>query len=413
MKGDFSMKYKLILSIVTALLFGGCSVNDKIDSAVGKAQDAYENIKAKYEEYRGEDEQNLPRPFEVVFQNDESTRTTVITSECGYNESVQYVYYTTPADTQRVLYDTQNLITYPGVSLLKPFWDLRYINPMEKYINGGNYDHYPNHGEYTGLDTRTGNRNVGIGTASSQIDPAGGIAQAECVNGYLAAGTTINLNDAPSQFIYYGGPQSTFTYQLGKTSLTSPWRSDGTGNLVLQAHFDKPIYHNYGNNAGGGVYFALFLRNRNSNLTLNVIIGLYVMGDAWIQEKRQILYDPTTRIVHIATIASDDSWWCTKGTTSKALQELQSTPNAKTSDDGLWNDFYRINISYQNLLAILKELKTNPPAGAEGQNFGLNPADWDVSTVMVQYELEENGGKAVFSGSFSKFEVYISKNPIR
>ena len=86
--------------------------------------------------------------------------------------------------------------------------------------------------------------------------------------------------------------------------------------------------------------------------------------------------------------------------------------HSNTSDDGKWDDFYRTNISYQNLLAVLNELKTNPPAEVAGQDFGLSPQDWQVTLLAVQYELEEQGGKALLGGSFRGFEVYTSELPL-
>ena len=71
-----------------------------------------------------------------------------------------------------------------------------------------------------------------------------------------------------------------------------------------------------------------------------------------------------------------------------------------------------VNIAYQNLFALLQELRETAPVGAEGQDFGLNPGDWDVTSAMIQYELEEEGGKATFSGSFTGFEAYVSNGPI-
>ena len=97
---------------------------------------------------------------------------------------------------------------------------------------------------------------------------------------------------------------------------------------------------------------------------------------------------------------------------SKSIKEVHPIAHKKTPDDQQWGDFYRVNISYQNLLAVLNELNTNPPKGALGQKFGLKPQDWEVTSVMIQYELEETGGKATLSGSFKDFEVYVSENPL-
>jgi len=417
-------KYRYSMVLVALLAFTGCDVFDESVDKVNREADRigdqinneYDRAKSKYEEYRGEDTDKDgdgepdPKPFTVVYQENPNDKVQLISSRCGANAAVNYVYYNTPADTNRVLQDIKGFISYPGQQL--PYWDIRYVNPISKYINGGDYSSYPNHSEFSGLDVRTGDRNIGIGTSSSELDSAGGITLSECVDGLLAGGTTINLNDAPNQYINYGGPQSTFIYQLGKTELSSPWKTDGTGNLVIQSSFDSPIYINYGNNTGAGVYFSLFLKNRRSGELINYIIGLYAVGDAWIEEKRGIRFDPTINIIHVATVASDYSWWSTKSPASKSIQDVSGSPSIRTKDDGKWNDFFRVNIAYQNLLAMLQELKTTPPAGAEGKDFGLNPAEWDVTNIMIQYELEEKEGKALFSGSFHGFEAYISHNPI-
>jgi hypothetical protein len=425
MKKEYEMKkYRYSMVLVALLAFTGCDVFDESVDKVNREADRigdqinneYDRAKSKYEEYRGEildkdgDGEPDPKPFTVVYQENPNDKVQLISSRCGANAAVNYVYYNTPADTNRVLQDIKGFISYPGQQL--PYWDIRYVNPISKYINGGDYSSYPNHSEFSGLDVRTGDRNIGIGTSSSELDSAGGITLSECVDGLLAGGTTINLNDAPNQYINYGGPQSTFIYQLGKTELSSPWKTDGTGNLVIQSSFDSPIYINYGNNTGAGVYFSLFLKNRRSGELINYIIGLYAVGDAWIEEKRGIRFDPTINIIHVATVASDYSWWSTKSPASKSIQDVSGSPSIRTKDDGKWNDFFRVNIAYQNLLAMLQELKTTPPAGAEGKDFGLNPAEWDVTNIMIQYELEEKEGKALFSGSFHGFEAYTSHNPI-
>ena len=80
--------------------------------------------------------------------------------------------------------------------------------------------------------------------------------------------------------------------------------------------------------------------------------------------------------------------------------------------DQKWGNFFRVNIAHQNLLALLQEFKETPPAGAEGQDFGLSPEDWDVTGVLIQYELEEEGGTATLAGSFTGFEAYVSNGPI-
>jgi hypothetical protein len=400
-------KATYLLTVATILGVTGCELGDKIEEAAKKL---YAEAKEKYAEYHGEGQENEPKPFKVVYQNDPNARQVLISASCGANHAVEYVYYTTPADTVRTLHDTQHFISYPGNE--KPYWDIRYVDPVSVFINNGSFDHYPDHGTYTGLDVRTGVRNIGIGTAAAQVEAGGGITQSECVDGLLAGGATINLYNAPDQYIHYGGPQSTFTYQLGNSSLSYPWKADGSGNLAIQASFDVPLYFNYGNNIGGSVSFGVYLKNRRTGVVLNYIIGLYAAGEAWIKEKRGIQFDPTTRFIHVATVVSDESWWSTNSLSSTLITEVFPSPNVTTKDDGQWPHFFRVNIAYQNLQALLQELNTNPPAGAENQSFGLDPSEWAVTAINIQYELDEEGGKATLSGSFRGFEAYISQLPI-
>lgn len=405
------MMKRYISSVILIVIFGlsGCDLSKYTD----KIEREVKRVKHQYSEDREETNKEDKRPFTMVFQEDDNDIITLISSQCSHNQAVKYVYYKTQVDAHNsFLSDTHKLISYPGLSKLKPFWDIRYVDPVSMYMNGSNYDHYPNHGSFTGLDIRRGVDNIGIGTDASRGDASGGIVQLECINGTLVGGTTINLFNAPEQYIHYAGPQSTFAYRLGQTSLTSPWKSNGTGNLMIQGYFDKPLYFNFKKNIGGGVYMGLFIRNKRNGKFLNFVIGVYSSGTAWIKEKRGIKFDPTTNIVHVATVIKDSSWWSTKSPWSRTIGEVYSGEKKKTRDDQKWDDFYRVNISYQNLLAVLQELKKNPPEGAINQDFGLTPQNWEVTSIMIQYELEETGGKAILSGSFRGFEAYLSKYPL-
>lgn len=396
-------KYTYLFLIITLFALNSCQLSDKIEKA---AKDLYSKAKEKYGELRGDNEKNKPKPFTVIYQDNPDAKQVLLSSQCSANTAVNYVYYQTPADTVRVLGDTQHFISYPGNE--KPYWDIRYIDLVSKFIDQGNYDYYPNHATYTGLDVRNGVRNIGIGTDAAQNDAGGSIAQAKCVNGVMAGGTTINLYNAPDQYINYGGPQSTFTYQLGNSALTYPWKADGTGNVAIQASFDTPIYVNYAENVGGSVSFGVYLKNKRTGTVINYVIGIYAAGTAWTTEKRGILFDPTTQFVHVGTVISDESWWSTNSPSSKLITEVFPSTNKTTSDDGQWPDFFRVNIAYQNLKALLNELNTNPPAGAENYAFGTDPSEWALTAIVLQYELDEKGGKATFSGSFKGFEAYIS-----
>lgn len=402
-----SMTIKNISPLIlasTLLLLSGCKLSDKIEAE-------FERIKNQYEEYTGNGEDRGPRPFDVVYQNSEDVQMAVVSPSCSNNQIPQYVYFATQADaTNNIFNAISNLYSYPAQGTLKPYWDLRYVNPVSRYVYGTTATEYANHAEYTGLDARSGNQNIIVGTAASQIDSSGSVIQSKCVNNVLTAGTTLNLNDAPAQSLVYAGIQSTFNYQIDPNNHIRPWKADGSGNLLAQASFDSPIYHNFASNIGGSISFNIFLYNPKINKHLNYVIGVYAAGGAWQIEKAGIRFDPTTNIIHVATVAKDDSWWCTISPKSKSIIEILDSTRT-TSDDGIWNNFYRVNISYQNLLAVLNELRTNPPAAVAGQDFGLNPQDWEVTLASVQYELEEQGGQARFSGSFSGFGVYISQLP--
>ncbi len=393
-------KRTLLLTIIILLNLTGCDILDK-------AEEAVESAKEKYAEYHGDGEK---RPFEVVYQDDPNDKQILISSACGANAGIQYVYYQTPPATRTVLDDTYHFISYPGRQ--KPYWDVRYVNPIHTAINGSSRLNFPNHSQFTGLDARSGNQNVVIMSQAATADPSGSMIESECIGGAVAAGSIINLNDSPEQSITYGGPQSTFTYQIGNTPLRRVWKSNGDGNLVIQANFKRPLYINYGNNLGGSVVFVVFLRNRYTGTIINYIIGLYSAGDAWQKENRTIQFDPTTGFVHVPTVVSDQSWWSTSSPVSKEITEIYSTPDKRVADDGIWQNFFRVNISYQNLKALLDELSKNPPAGAQNQSFGNDPSQWEVLTVAIQYEIEEQGGKALLSGSFKNFEVYVSHLPL-
>ena len=413
--------YKKLITVLTLSILTGCGVidnakgqidnaKDQIDNAKDQINSAIERAKAKYGELHGDGGAPEPKPFTVVFQDDPGQKNVLISSACGANHGSNYTYYGTIVDTRSALDDAYGFVSLPGNQT--PFWDIRYTNPVTKYINGGTYDYYPNHSEFTGLDARSGDGNIVIGTEFSKVDAGGGIVQRKCINNTLAGGTTVNLNDAPEQSINYGGPQSNFIYQIGKSPLSSPWKSDETGNLVLQGNIERPMYIKYGENTGGGVSFGLFLRNKNNGLIINYVIGIYAAGESWAQERRGILFDTSSGLVHVASVVSDDSWWITKSPSSQSISEVLPSKSTQATDTAPWNTFYRINIAYQNFHALLQELAQNPPKGGTGQNYGQRPEDWEVLSIMVQYELEEAGGKASLSGSFRGFEAYTSQYPI-
>ena len=393
---------KLFYFFILLFTFAGCELVDKAKEQI----DYYKN---KIEEVRDITKRG-PKPFEPIFQKDESTLMTIVSPECANNQVPKYIYFATQAEaTKNIFTAMKNLYSSPRIGLLKPFWDARYVNPVSEYVKGTDGSHYANHSTLTGLDARTGIQNIIVGTAASQVDPAGGVLQSECINGQLVAGTTVNLNDAPTQSLVYGGIASTFIYQMDTNSHIKPWKSDKTGNLMMQAHFNTAIYKNFEQNIGGSISYALYFYNPHIKKHLSYIITVYAAGIAWQKEKAGIRFDPTTNIIHVATVAKKNSWWCNLSKKSKPIREIVSDLNAKTQE-GNWNNLYRVNISYRNLLEVLKELKENPPAAVAGQDFGLNPEDWEVTFVGIQFEVEEQGGKALFAGSFSGFNVATSKH---
>jgi hypothetical protein len=394
------------LLIIPLLFLGGCSWEDVEDTV----KDAISDLKEKYEEYRGEGEQDKPKPFTVVYQANPNDRRVLISASCTANGTPAYVYYPTPADTASAPSDTYTFISTPQKQ--KPYWDIRYIRPVSAYARNSRATEYADHSIYTGLDARSGANNIEIGTETAKSNPIGSTIQAVCIDGQLAGGALINLNDAFNQPIYYGGPQATFTYKIGNTPLASPWKSDGTGNLALQASFNHPFYINYAQNEGGGVYFVLFLKNKRTGAILNYVIALYATGDAWIKEKRGIQFDPTTGFVHVATAVSDKSWWSTKSPASRDITPFVPAETSKRTDTFQWPEFFRVNIEYKNLQALLQELRQKPPAGATGVDFGTDPSEWSITAIMIQFEIEESGGAALLAGSFRGFEAYITKLPI-
>ncbi len=339
---------------------------------------------------------------------DENTKlTTIITSACAGNSEITHLYYNSIQDAQANMHlDTQKLISYPGVSKMRPFWDIRYTKPMTEYQS------QTDHSLYTGLDSRAGINNITFGTRASQVDATGCVAQSKCHDGAITAGTILNLHDAPEQSIEYGGLVATYAYILGNTILTSPWQN--SGNMMVQSQFNKPLYRDFGgagNALGGSISFNFFLKNDKLHKYINIVIAVYSYGQGWTQEQNEIHFDTTSRTIHIASAVNPGTKWTTKSPQSKSTELIHSSTDT-TIDNGLWEDFYRVNITYQNMLNILKEIKHNPPTAAQGQEFGLSPEDWRITTAMVQHEIEESGTKSALSGSFRGFEVYSSALPL-
>ena len=124
-------KYKYSMLLVALLSFTGCDIFDKSVEKLNEEADRindqvnkeYARAKSKYEEYRGEivdkdgDGEPDPKPFTVVYQENPNDKTQLISSRCGANSAVEYVYYNTPADTSRVLQDIKGFVSYPGTTV--------------------------------------------------------------------------------------------------------------------------------------------------------------------------------------------------------------------------------------------------------------------------------------------------------
>jgi len=327
--------------------------------------------------------------IDISFQKENDPKTNLISSKCKYNSKPNYIYYKTPYEAKENYFkDTKRYISKK--ENLKPFWDIRYIDEVKNYNNKNDY-------------------NLLIKTDSFNIDDNSNLISSKCENGVLTGKIRLNLFEAPEQNIEYAGPQATLMYKFDGN--IKPWDETGYGNLMIQSYFSNPIYKKFDKNIGGSINFGIFLYNKKLNKEINYIIGIYSLGNAWYNEQAQLKYDPTNNIVHVATVIDNQTFWSTKSPKSEfTLKIKNSLNNTKNSKD--INHFYRVNITYQNLKEVLEELKINPPAEISGEDFGTNPADWQVKSIYLQYELEEEGGKAILSDSFKGFEAYISKLPL-
>ena len=335
----------------------------------------------------------------------------IISAYCKGSEKVQFLYYQTiPAAHSGYPNDTKNLVTTVGKTKGKPYWDTRYVNQLHKITDGTSIGVLPNHAEFTGLDTRTGDQNIAYGTSASTMSSGGSVAQVKCIDDVLTGGTMVNLEDAPSQRLEYSGPQSTFAYKLASVPITSPWEANGTGNLMIQSRFDTPLYKNFGGNIGGGVNFGFFIKNKKTGIYLNYVVAVYTIGArgaaARMNEISTLMFDTTTKVVHVGSAIQEGTKYTTKSPYSKTTTLVKDGEIKATLDDGKWENFFRVNVSYENLMNVLKK------GQSEGKNFGLNPEDWELVSIMIQYELEEEGGKGSLSGSFQSFQVFATKNPI-
>ena len=319
--------------------------------------------------------------------------TPVVKSTCS--PSIKYISYETQTEAEHnYMRDTRYSKSYPKRNIFKPIWDQRYVNPVSTYIRNFNASFTPKHYLYTGLDARTGYKNTVTGTYASRVAASGSVTQTECIQGALAGGTTINLYDAPEQSLRYAGPQSTFIYQFGDNSIR-PWKSSRTGNYMMQGRFDNPLWGNWSrHNFGAEVNFIFYLTNVKTGKKLSYVITIYGAGKATTGEESSIKFDPTTGIHHVSTAIKPHTKYATKSRWSRSTSGPRSNITTFSHTRGNnWSDFYRVNISYQNLKNALSKV-------ASFNRYDKNPAYWAVNNSGIQYELEEKGGKATLSGLF-------------
>lgn len=286
-----------------------------------------------------------------------------------------------------------NWVTIPlnrAGTIMKPYLDFRYVNPVAPRSN------FVNHLPYSGISS-TGAEGKAWGTAASVVDASGALMQYKCVNGFLVAGGMINGFDSPSQSITYGGPQGTLSYLFAGniSNAPSPWRSTGTGNLMMQGQFSMPFRFSADNVGGADGGFNIFMRKKTGTPEhLNFVISTHRSYD--LIEDPKLHIDPTTNAVHISTLAADGTKWVTNSPFGKSAQGMRNTLLGAES----WPDFYRVNISYYNMAMVLQ---------AAGKTS--KPEDWVVTAASVQYEFTGSNQQSL-GFSVRAFELFQSDAPL-
>ncbi len=344
----------------------------------------------------------------IQFQKESDPKSVIVTSKCKYNKRASYIYYKTPSDIDYHNYykKIDSLSSTPTKE--KPFWDIRYVNKIYNYTNSNQLDELSKKISFS-LPNNSNSTLFGTNYLLNSKDA--NLVTTKCEDGVITSKATLNLLDTPNQYIEYGGPQSSFKYIIKNSNLSKPWSSDKTGNLMIQASFNKPEYKRYEQNMGGTISFGFIIHNKKLNKYISYVIGVYAAGDAWLEERAKLHYDTSTGFIHVATTIDNGTWWSTKSPKSELSVRVKGTPE-EIKNDRDFRHFFRVNITYNNIKAILRELKNNPPIEASGEDFGLNPEDWQVTSIFIQFELEEEGGNAILSTSFKGFEAYKSKLPL-
>jgi hypothetical protein len=275
-------------------------------------------------------------------------------------------------------------------AVMKPYLDFRYVNPVAPRSS------FANHLPYSGISS-IGTDGKAWGTAAAEGDASGSLMQYKCVDGFLAAGGMINGFDSPSQAITYGGPQGSLSYLFTGdiSNAPSPWISSGTGNLMMQGQFSKPFRFSADNVGGADGGFNIFMRKKTGTPELlNFVISTH--RSYALTEDPVLHVDPTTNAVHISTLVADGTQWVTKSSGGTNAAGMRSALLGAES----WPDFYRVNISYANMVKVLQ---------AAGKTS--KPEDWAVTAATVQYEFTGSTQQSL-GFSVRAFELFQSDAPL-
>jgi hypothetical protein len=324
-------------------------------------------------------------------------QTLLVPATCSSNQPTNWVYTEWATDADTVTARTANWVTSPYGSsspVFYPVWDLRYTNPVLDYNSSYPYGNYADHLSVTGIsgsDTLTA---WAVGSNASLYDGTGSIAQVKCVNGYLVFGTMVNGWDSPSQSVGFGGPQATWGYGFfnstnGVTipaSAPRPFTSGGIGNVIFQGYFTTP-YHQ--GSEGGQVSFNIFFsRISDPHDYINYVITVYASNYSGLEEINR-----PHNFVQSAIRGG------TNYTTQSQYSATSTYTGGTIASEG-WPTFYRVMISYQNMVNLLAEW---PKPG--------DPTDWALTGASVQYEFTGDYTQTL-SGSVQAFEIYYSDSPV-
>lgn len=299
-----------------------------------------------------------------------------------------------------------------GAPKMAPYWDFRYVNTLSN--SGQPLPQYANHLPYSGINsTASSSGALAWGTNASVYDSTGSLVQTKCVNGYLAASAMVNGWDAVAVNTF-GGPAATWTYQFlgsngytGSNTTATPWNADGSGNLMLQGAFIQPFRYTTSSLGGAEVNFNVFLSNKNDlTKNINFVISVYRSNGNLLNKQESINLDTSNAVRFVSTLVKDGTNWVTKSPYSNTATVM--TGNTLSSES--WPYFYRVNITYANLLNVLNELK-KIRGNENGQIYGSKPEDWKLTNVAVQTEITDSYNQSVGS-SVRAFEVYLSSGAL-